>query len=87
MPLDTDPALSEDDIDDLLYLARTNELLDLQASLQALTTPHLSTSSIISAAIDPNSGNGILHMAAANGHTGTFLHCYLPLESKVYLQN
>ncbi len=71
MPSATTPSLSEDDIDDLLYFARTGELRELLSSIEAFAKSANSTqASIISAAIDEYSGNGILHMASANGHTG-----------------
>jgi uncharacterized protein len=62
--------LSEEDIDDLLYLARTGELEDLNACINAISARENSTiSTLLLVARDPNSGNGPLHMAAANGHT------------------
>ena len=65
--------LTTDDIDDLLYLARLGETTDLKAAIDLFaktfsTTPH----TILTAAVDKESGNGLLHMAAANGHVGLF---------------
>lgn len=66
------PTLTEDQIDDLLYLARIGESSDLKAGL-GVFAKGLSTSPsiILAAAVDTSSGNGLLHMASANGHTST----------------
>lgn len=63
--------ISEDDIDDLLYLARTGETQELAKFLGAIAS-RLQTSeeAIILAAKDDFSGNNALHMTAANGHVG-----------------
>ena len=63
--------LTTDDIDDLLYLARLGETTDLKAAIDLIaktlsTTPHI----VLTAAVDKESSNGLLHMAAANGHVG-----------------
>ena len=72
MPSTTLASLTEDEIDDLLYFARTGELQDLQTSLSVLAkTSNVHEREILTAAVDPNSGNGLLHMASANGHNGT----------------
>ncbi|KAL9136884.1 MAG: hypothetical protein Q9175_001914 [Cornicularia normoerica] len=73
MPTATLPTLTPDQIDDLLYLARLGEITDLKADVDQYaknlsTTPGI----ILTVAIDKDSGNGLLHMAAANGHTGPF---------------
>ena len=65
------PSLSEDTIDDLLYFSRTADADALQATLNGVSKdlaapPH----DILAAAVDAESGNTALHMAAANGHTG-----------------
>ena len=71
---DLDPSLSEEDIDDLLYFARTNSLSDLQETLSNLSTsrsappPSLQPLLLLSHAVDPSTGNSALHMASANGH-------------------
>ncbi|KAL6722290.1 ankyrin repeat-containing protein [Lecanora helva] len=72
MPTATLPTLTEDVIDDLLYLARVGETGALTTSIDAIAKNLPSTPpSILAAAVDPNSGNGLLHMASANGHTET----------------
>ncbi|MCJ1258585.1 hypothetical protein MMC24_006418 [Lignoscripta atroalba] len=72
MPSTTLPSLSEDEIDDLLYFARTGELSDLKTSVEAFAkAANASQSDIIVAAVDSFSGNGPLHMASANGHLET----------------
>lgn len=63
--------LNEEEIDDLIYLARVNELDEFKTELEKLTTrENCDVASIILAAKDSESGNGVLHMAAANGHVG-----------------
>ena len=71
MTIATLPTLTTDQIDDLLYLSRLDEITDLKAAVD-LFAKSLSTTpgSILTAAVDKDSGNGLLHMAAANGHTG-----------------
>ena len=71
MPSATMLSLTEDEVDDLLYLARVGDLEELLCNIEAFAkSANLSQCSVISAAIDEESGNGILHMASANGHTG-----------------
>lgn len=71
MPSATMTSLPEDGIDDLLYFARIGDLQELLSSIEAFSkSANTTQASIISAAIDGQSGNGILHMASANGHTG-----------------
>jgi len=62
-------ALTEDEIDDLLYIARANELSELSPYLHALSHTHSApAAAILSSAVDPTSRNSALHYAAANGH-------------------
>ena len=71
MPTATVPNVSEDQIDDLLYLSRTGETPELRATIDLLAENLCCMpSTIINSAVDPASGNGLLHMASANGHTG-----------------
>lgn len=73
MPAATLPTLTVDQIDDLLYLARLGETTDLKAGIDLFAKGLSTTSSIIlTAAVDNDSGNGLLHMAVANGHTGLY---------------
>ncbi len=63
--------LSEDEIDDVLYIARANELPELAPCLTSLsqkygTTPH----AILLSSTDSETQNTPLHYAAANGHLG-----------------
>lgn len=72
MPSATLPTLSADEIDDLLYLARTNAHQDLAAGVEAIAqVQRAPPADILSATVDPDSGNSLLHMAAANGCLGT----------------
>lgn len=71
MPSITLLTLSADEIDDLLYFARTNSLEDLIAGIDAIAqTQRTSFANISAAAVDPESGNNLLHMASANGCMG-----------------
>ncbi|KAL8904119.1 MAG: hypothetical protein Q9171_007163 [Xanthocarpia ochracea] len=68
MPSAILPTISDDDIDDLLYFARTNDTHDLKAGIEAIAQVNRTSSdNIISATLDPDTGNGLLHMASANG--------------------
>ena len=69
----TPSTLTTDQIDDLLYLARVGDTTDLKTATD-LFAKNLSTTptTILAAAVDKDSGNGLLHMAAANGHTGIY---------------
>jgi uncharacterized protein len=65
-------ALAEDDIDDLVYFARAGELMDLKEAVNRVAkSTNSSPLEVLTSAIDPANRNGMLHMAAANGHTGT----------------
>lgn len=63
--------ISEDEIDDLLYFARTGETEELVALLATLEE-RLSTkaATIIETAQDEYTHNNLIHMAAGNGHVG-----------------
>ena len=65
-------SLSDDDIDDLLYVARANDHEALNSFLDVISTKYnASNAAILSSAIDAESGNTMLHYAGANGHNGT----------------
>ncbi|KAL8796433.1 MAG: hypothetical protein Q9182_007379 [Xanthomendoza sp. 2 TL-2023] len=82
MPSATSPSISVDDIDDLLYLARTNDLDELIASVEAVARAQRTTpENIMNATIDPESGNGLLHMSGANGCMGVLKHLLPPTAS------
>ena len=73
MPTATPSNLTTDQIDDLLYLARVGDTTDLKIATDLFAKSLFTTPTIIlAAAVDKDSGNGLLHMAAANGHTGKF---------------
>lgn len=68
MPSAMSMSLKLDEVDDLLYFARVNEANDLQQTISELAQEyHSSAENIISLAIDPDSGNSILHFVSANG--------------------
>ncbi|KAH8803200.1 ankyrin repeat-containing domain protein [Xylogone sp. PMI_703] len=68
------PNLSEDEIDDLLYYARTGDLEEFATLRDELCKRENigpgALAELLRVAKDENSGNGVLHMAAANGHEG-----------------
>lgn len=71
-PVPVESPLSEDQVDDLVYFARTGQLEEFQASLTAIADSYSSSPlNIIALAFDQESGNSPLHMASANGHIGT----------------
>jgi hypothetical protein len=75
------PNLSEDEIDDLLYLARVGEKDDFISLINELSNRENCTiASLVESGRDETSGNGALHMAAANGHDGKISR-YLKLLS------
>ncbi|KAL8664551.1 MAG: hypothetical protein Q9202_002960 [Teloschistes flavicans] len=79
MPSATLPTITADEIDDLLYLARTNDIHTLRAGVDALAkTQNASPTTIISAIKDPDSGNTLLHYASANGAMDVLKYLLLP---------
>ena len=62
--------LTEDEIDDILYCARANELDELRDCLSTLNAKS-SPAQVLVEAVDVNTGNNALHYAGANGHLGT----------------
>ncbi|OWP04305.1 hypothetical protein B2J93_9373 [Marssonina coronariae] len=68
------PAFSEDEIDDLLYFARTGDKTELDALTEELCNREkVDVVELAQTAMDQESGNGMLHMAAANGHDSLLL--------------
>ncbi|TGJ80516.1 hypothetical protein E0Z10_g8244 [Xylaria hypoxylon] len=79
------PKLSEEEIDDLIYLARAGDDADLTEMLQELAVRDASTAAdILAAAREEQTKATCLHMAAANGHakTVTLILSYLPVPVK-----
>lgn len=67
------PALAEDEIDDLLYFARTGDAPAFDALRAELCAREkVDVVALVQTARDAESGNGVLHMAAANGHHGKY---------------
>ncbi|KAK0103148.1 hypothetical protein ONS95_014948 [Cadophora gregata] len=63
------PTLSEDEIDDLLYFARTGDKAEFESLKEELCKREkVEVTDLVENARDSESGNGVLHMAAANGH-------------------
>ncbi|KAK4501796.1 hypothetical protein PRZ48_007605 [Zasmidium cellare] len=62
------PSLTFDEIDDLLYFTRANETQDLQQTIAELAQKYeTSPKAVLEAAVDPESGNTVLHYCSANG--------------------
>ena len=62
------PQLTPDEIDDVLYLTRVNEAHELYQCLSTLAQKHHGgIRDVLDASLDPDSGNSVLHFAAANG--------------------
>lgn len=65
------PKLSEDEIDDLIYFARTGENDDLKETVAALAEREgVTPAEILIAAKDEGNKSTTLHMATGNGHLG-----------------
>lgn len=71
-PNNTSAQLTADEIDDILYLTRTNDTAELLPYLTQLSQHHGTTTAvpILAACVDEYSGNTAFHYAAANGSTG-----------------
>ncbi|KAI1206885.1 ankyrin [Annulohypoxylon truncatum] len=65
------PKLSEDEIDDLIYLARIGDDTELTEMVQELTNREAATPAEILEAARDDSKATCLHMASANGHAKT----------------
>ena len=79
------PNLSEDEIDDLLYLARVGEKDDFIALGNELRSRETCTiANLLEVAKDEASGNGVLHMAAANGHDGKLSYILARIKDAHY---
>ncbi|KAI8959075.1 ankyrin [Daldinia sp. FL1419] len=78
------PKLSEDEIDDLVYLARTGDDAELTGMIQELADREGATRAEIIAAARDDGKATCLHMAAANGHakTVTLILSHFPAPSK-----
>jgi hypothetical protein len=64
-------SLTQDQIDDLLYYARVGDSTEFNTLKTALCKEGCSIVELLEAAVDEESGNGVLHMCAANGHAGS----------------
>ena len=70
MPFLESPRLTFDEIDDLLYFTRVNEIDELDQTIGELAQKHnCSRGVIVSACSDSESGTTVLHYCAANGFT------------------
>ncbi|KAK6954595.1 hypothetical protein Daesc_004562 [Daldinia eschscholtzii] len=78
------PKLSEEEIDDLIYLARTGDDAELTGMVQELADREGATRAEIIAAARDDGKATCLHMAAANGHakTVTLILSHFPAPSK-----
>ncbi|PNS21205.1 Ankyrin repeat-containing protein [Sphaceloma murrayae] len=67
--------LEEDDIDDILYLVRTNDRDELDGLLSTLSQKYTaSESAVLQSSVADGSGNTAVHFAAANGLTDLLKH-------------
>lgn len=67
------PKFSEDEIDDLAYFARIGDKDEFEILREELCRREgCSTMELLESSRDSESGNGVLHMAAANGHHGNY---------------
>ena len=65
------PTLTADEIDDVLYFTRVNEVEDLKTTIAELAQKYqCQPKDVVEAAVDPESGNSTLHYCAANGLAG-----------------
>lgn len=65
------PTLTADEIDDVLYFTRVNEVEDLKSTIAELAQKYnCQPKDVVEAAVDPESGNSSLHYCAANGLAG-----------------
>jgi len=67
--------LSDDEVDDILYLTRTNESAELQQYLTQLSQQHkCSIAALLESTVDEDNANTPFHYCAANGYAGTAKH-------------
>lgn len=65
------PIITENEIDEILYFARANEIQELKAFIPTLFPKYGTQPAwILSQAVDAETGNSALHYAGANGHVG-----------------
>lgn len=73
------PTLTADEIDDVLYFTRVNEVDDLKTTIAELAQKYnCQPKDVVEAAVDLESGNSSLHYCAANGLAGETKH-YIPI--------
>ncbi|KAI1505787.1 ankyrin repeat-containing domain protein [Biscogniauxia marginata] len=79
------PNLSENEIDDLIYLARAGDDADLTEMIREISSRDNVTPAEVLAAARDDGNATCLHMAAANGHgkTVTLILSYLPPKSSI----
>jgi hypothetical protein len=65
--------LTKEEIDDVLYYSRANDLEELKPFISSLDKNYTteSAASIILASVDAETGNNAAHYACGNGHLGT----------------
>lgn len=77
------PTLSEEEIDDLIYLARTGDDADLSESLGQIAQREGCTPADVLCAARDEAKATCLHMAAANGHSSELLFPTSRLRSAI----
>jgi uncharacterized protein len=67
--------LTEDEIDNILYFSRANELEDLKTQVLESSREHnYSNVEVLKTALDEETGNTAWHYSCANGHIGSPRH-------------
>lgn len=85
MPSTVLPTIHPDQIDDLIYYARTSDLPSLKSEIASLSSTHIcNPASILEAANDKDSGCSLLHYAGANGDEGTYRPSPQPLPTQYH---
>ncbi|KAK3679829.1 ankyrin repeat-containing protein [Recurvomyces mirabilis] len=76
------PAVTIDEIDDVLYFTRINEAQDLQQTLTGLSQKYgCQVKDVLEACIDPETGNTLLHFCSANGFVELLQNLLIQLKS------
>jgi hypothetical protein len=73
------PQISDDEIDDLLYFARTGDKDELTTLVSSLAEREKASHASILATAKDEGKSTCLHMATGNGHLGEFLFLFFCL--------
>lgn len=82
------PNFTEVEIDDLIYFARIGDKDEFETLREGLCKREgCSTTEALETARDSESGNGVLHMSAANGHHGNISLAHFQFPSRLTKKN